>query len=275
MMNQTISLADLFGAIRENFIGSGFKPSIRQGNTKSEGLTIHDSLRSALNMKSEDSIYMYWNWEELVGFLHEAWRRLDAAASDIAGRKTSTIAYLFEDGRSVDDALAVLDRVDCDNSMHVVMPLRRPTTPGEGARIPLANTLIGAIVRTMSMVVRSHEVSFGDVLSQCASVDTGDVDLLRRVDSSLGGGIESRAGLPPGENVLMMRALVRAFQGAVSSESDESSRYQSFSGFLVHFEQEANWSGLSDQSLLRRLLNIAPETAQSEMKRIEIALGAR
>lgn len=273
-MNQTISLSDVFGVMKENLSESGFKPSVRQANTKVEGLTIHDSLRSALNMKSEDSVYVYWNWEELIEFLRDAWRRLDAAASEVAERKTSTIAFLFDESQTIVDALNVLDRVDCRNTPRIVMPLRRPTTPGEGTRIPLANTLVGAIVRTISMVVRSHDVSFGDLLSELASVEMGDADLLRIVDRRLGDGIESRTALPPGENVLMMRALVRAFQTAVSVESAESSRFRSFSGFLVHLEQEANWAGLSDQSLLRRLLNVAPETAQSELKRLEAALGA-
>lgn len=267
-MASTIDFQNLVESAKARILTDGFRPSGVPKQQKKSEVTIHEAIRIGLSMRPDDSYYMYWNWEELGRFLRQAWRHLDDAASAILGRRTSAIALCFPGDTSLDIAVQLFDQVPKDQDLRIGVPVSRPLSPGEASRLPMSRTLVGSIVRAIAAVSEQRETSVGDVLSTVAVTSLHDVDLLRVLDVMIASDLSQREGSRPGSNVIIMRSLMRAFQSWETQERADPKSSRSFRGFLVASEEEANWSGLSDESLLRRLLRMAPETSEEEKKRI-------
>jgi hypothetical protein len=82
----------------------------------SAGLLFHESIRESIGMKSDDSVYMYWEWKELSISLNAMWVVLDVAASKVAGRPTTAIAQVFEESVRQEVAISLFD-VALENSL--------------------------------------------------------------------------------------------------------------------------------------------------------------
>ena len=59
--------------VRQSLNESGFLPfgGIKLGKRTVPGVTLHEAFRNAIGMKPDDSVYMYWEWEEIETFISQ------------------------------------------------------------------------------------------------------------------------------------------------------------------------------------------------------------
>jgi hypothetical protein len=121
--------------------------------------------------------------------------------------------------------------------------------------------MIGAILETIGVIAESEDCGYGEVLSWMANPILGDEELLAKLDercSSRGPHQQMQD-----KSTYIPRELGRAYM-LVRDQRNDSSGSLSFSGFVSEQDVEANWEGLSNLSILKRLLVIAPQNYLKE-----------
>ena len=115
------------------------------------------------------------------------------------------------------------------------------------------------------VIAESEDCGYGEVLSWMANPILGDEELLAKLDercSSRGPHQQMQD-----KSTYIPRELGRAYM-LVRDQRNDSSGSLSFSGFVSEQDVEANWEGLSNLSILKRLLVIAPEDSETHLKKI-------
>lgn len=259
--------------IRRQLNETGFLPfgAIKLGKRTLPGVTLHEAFRSAIGMKTDDSVYMYWDWEELGEYISGFWTAVDEAASVRYGRRTTGIAIAFDESRTLVEIDSLLSEVKFTDNKSLQSIVRRPTRNEVSVRF--VGKLMGACLATLSVIESTTSCGYGDLISSFATSAISNVDLLRILDHKA-----RSTGLPlqelsAPESVLIPRAMGWAYEKFNDDLVAEDQLQLSLTGFFMETESSANWAGLSDQSVLRRLLAIAPEKAESQLRAINKFLG--
>lgn len=269
----SFSLQSVLDETKRQIEAEGLLPfsSIKLGKRTKPGITLFEALRNSLSMKVDDSIYMYWEWIELESFLDEFWRILDNSASVLEGRKTSVIARASEESCTTSDVLRILETAKFESPKIISSISRRPTK--SEASVRYVGKLLGACFTTIGILEKQNNCGFGDLFSLLADESRTNVELLRHLDDmsrELDSPLES---LQPTDSILILRALGWALEKVNDDRKEDDQVSLTLGGFFFETEQSANWAGLSDQAILRRLLAIAPETAETQQKAISKFLG--
>jgi hypothetical protein len=254
--------------VRQGLNEKGFLPfgAIKLGKRTLPGITLHEAFRNAIGMKPDDSVYMYWEWEELNAFISGFWVAIDNAASVHLGRRTTGIALAFDETRSLAEMDSLLKKVEFAQVNSLESITRRPTR--NEASIRFVGKLLGACLSTLAVIETTTSCGYGDLISSLSTSSVSNVNLLKILDERA-----KSIGIPLGdlsapESVLIPRALGWAFEKFNADLVAEDQSQLSLAEFFVETESSANWAGLSDQSVLRRLLVIAPEKAEGQIKAI-------
>jgi hypothetical protein len=250
------------GVIEEN----GFHPT-GQTDAGRKGLTLHEAVRMALGTgdsypKPEVADVGFWEWKEARRFFRAVWTALDDVASDNFGRRTSAIAWSYNPGRIASDVLSILSKASSVDLPPTPTLTRRLSPPG----IPQPGKLLGAILESLGTLHELQNISYGDILSSLAYSEASDEDLLAEIDSRCL--LLSRDLNVTDKKTFVPRTLGRAFVEVAKRFRGEDNIAPSFSEFLSLEETEGNWAGLSDHSVLKRLLVLAPERADAYSKNI-------
>ena len=259
--------------VRQSLNESGFLPfgGIKLGKRTAPGVTLHEAFRNAIGMKPDDSVYMYWEWEELGAYISGFWDAIDGAASVHLGRRTTAIAMAFDETRTLAEIDSLFEKVEFAQ-VHSLESITRRATRNE-ASIRFVGKLLGACLSTLAVIETTTSCGYGDLISSLSTSSVSNVNLLRILDDRA-----KSSGIPLGdlsapESVLIPRALGWAFEKFNADLAIEDQSQLSLAEFFVETESSANWAGLSDQSVLRRLLVIAPEKAEGQVKAISKFLG--
>ena len=259
--------------VRQSLNEKGFLPfgAIKLGKRTLPGLTLHEAFRNAIGMKPDDSVYMYWEWEELSVYLSGFWAAIDNAASVQLGRRTTGIAMAFDETRTLVEIDSLLEKVEFAQVHSLESITRRPTR--NEASIRFVGKLLGACLSTLAVIETTTSCGYGDLISSLSTSSVSNVNLLRILDDRARSSDIPLGDLSAPESVLIPRALGWAFEKFNADLAIEDQSQLSLAEFFVETESSANWAGLSDQSVLRRLLVIAPEKAEGQIKAINKFLG--
>ena len=265
----SFSLQSILDGTIKQIEAEGLLPfgSIKLGKRTKPGITLFESLRNSLSMKIDDSVYMYWEWIELERFVSELWTALDESATAFVGRKTSAIAVAFEESLTTEEILKILRNVEFQDSTKGIEAISRRPTKSESS-VRYVGKLLGACFTTIGIVEKANNCGYGDLFSTLSSDSRTNIELLSDLDEMAKGFDVPLTTLQPTDSVLILRALGWALEKVNEERKQEDQTPLTLSGFLFETEQSANWSGLSDQAILRRLLAISPETAETQQKAI-------
>ena len=257
-------------AAQESLQTKGFIPygAVKLGKRPNDtGLLFHEAVRTALGMKFDDSVYMYWEWQSLATSLNSMWNALDDSASRIIGRRTTAIASIFEETVTIDEVNVLLNDV-VSNSSPTEFPkvVRRPTK--SEAAVRFVGKMLGALFATLGALEETRSSGYGDLFASLTDKPRTNEELLRHLDG-LCRLISPSLELKPPKSVVILRALGNAFEDTNKLRAKEDMSELSLSEFFIETELSANWAGLSDQVVLKRLLLISPEEADAPKKAIE------
>ena len=257
-----MSETSFFSIVANVLTREGFRPSEFLAKDH-DGVSLHEAIRYALDPKGkpEEADVSYWNFNIMREFLVAVWRELDDVVTSRLGKKTSALSWSYSKHRGKEEVLEVLRQ--CRNDAIPAIPIleRRP----KGHNIPQSGKMIGAILETIGVIAESEDCGYGEVLSWMANPILGDEELLAKLDercSSRGPHQQMQD-----KSTYIPRELGRAYM-LVRDQRNDSSGSLSFSGFVSEQDVEANWEGLSNLSILKRLLVIAPEDSETHLKKI-------
>lgn len=265
MISGPIFVEQLISRFRE----SGFVPysDSQSDSRKRQELTLHQGIRGVLNMRDDDSIYMYWEWRQLKTAFDSMWTELDVAASRFEGRTTSAIFVCSRPEFTESDLFSFFQMVDVENLEAFPIALRRPTK-SEG-QVRYTGKLLGAVLMTLGIVAEAMDSGFGDLLSSISDAADNEIQLLDHLDGVAKREIGNPHEAKPPSQIVILRALGWAYEEVNKTRVNEDLAEFNFAEFLRETEQSANWSGLTDQLVLKRLLAIAPERADASKKAID------
>jgi len=261
---------DLLRSAQESLNEKGFVPygAVKLGKRpNNSGLLFHEAIRASLGMKFDDSVYMYWEWQSLASALNAMWTSLDDAASRIVGRRTTAIASIFEEVVTIDEVNVLLNEV-VSNSAPIEFPkiVRRPTKSESAVRF--AGKMLGALFATLGALEEARSSGYGDLFSSLTDMPRTNEELLLHLDVMCKAA-NSTLELQPPKSIVILRALGNAFEDTNKLRAKEDLSELSLSEFFIETEMSANWAGLSDQVVLKRLLLISPEKADAPKKAID------
>lgn len=265
-----IAPGDFADSLKARIIQEGFLPYERivLGKRLGKGITLHEAIRLVLGMKESDSVYMYWEWRDLKKSIDTMWNALDDAASEVAGRRTSGIAFASLESRTQEEVLAVLECLDVTKMASFPAATRRPTR--SESQVRFVGKLLGAIITTLGILESTRDSGFGDLFSSVSNLEISDVRLLATLDDRLADEVTDLGSTRPPANIVVMRALGWAFQSANEERLREDESPWSLTEFLRATDEAANWAGSSDKVVLRRLLAMSPsEKSETAKKAIE------
>ena len=265
----TITPSELIAGMRDSLSKDGFVPfeKIKLGVRPDTGLTLQESIRKTLQMKPDDSYYMYWEWRVLQKCFSQFWLAMDNAASEIAGRRTSSIALAgFEDSK-LSDVLDMLKIVEIKDIPEFPVPHRRPVA--SEAQVRFVGKIYGACLQTIGVLATNSKVRYGELFGQLSTPSLSDEDFLSKIDDMCQGLVANLNSLDKPKSVVTIRALGFAHQVTNQIREKESLKGYSIAEFLHATNESASWVELSEVELLKRLLDIAPEKAEGPLKAIE------
>lgn len=248
----------------EGFIPYG---AVKLGK-RPKGLLLHEAIRDVIGMKPDDSVYMYWDWAHLHKSLNALWLDLDDAASRMSGRRTSSIAMTFDESTSIETIENLFNEVQLNHTAQVAFEavLRRPAKSESAVRF--VGKLMGALLATIGILEESRSSGYGDLFSSLSDRARSDEELLVYLDAMCDE-IDSSRNFSAPKSVVILRALGNAFEKLNEQREEDDLPQLSLGEFFVETEESANWAGLSDHVVLRRLLVICPETADAPLKAID------
>lgn len=258
MMSETA----FFTLVNAVLAKDGFRPSEYLAKDH-VGVSLHEAVRYALDPegKPEDADVSYWNFKTMREFLIAVWREIDEVVTKKQGKKSSALAWSYGKQCSLEEVLEVLSL--CRNV--VVPPVPKVERRPRGHNIPQSGKMLGAILETIGVIAMSEDCGYGEILSWVANPVLSDEELLLKLDERCFG--QSVGLQKQDKSTYIPRELGRAYM-LVRDNRNDSSGSLSFSGFISEQDVEANWEGLSNVSILKRLLLIAPEDSETHLKKI-------
>lgn len=263
-----IDAKDLINGVRESLSEDGFIPfeKIKLGIRPEKGLTLHEAIRKTLQMKPDDSYYMYWEWRELQHCFNQFWLAMDDAASQVSGRKTSAIAFAGIETAVFPDVLQMLDIVKSEEIPIFPSPRRRPAA--SEAQVRFVGKLYGACLQTIASLSTNSKMEYGKIFSLLSDESLSDESLLAKVDDMCLENVDNRELLVKSKTVVIVRAFGFAHQVTNQLREKESLKSYTVSEFLYATNKSQPWIELSEVQVLQRLLEIAPEKAEGPLKAI-------
>ena len=261
---------ELLKAAQLNLSEKGFIPygAVKLGKRPNDkGLLFHEAIRDALGMRFDDSVYMYWEWQKLSLALNAMWSALDDSASRIAGRRTAAVASIFEETVDLETVNSLLNDVMV-NSASIEFPAiaRRPTKSESAVRF--VGKMLGALFSTLGVLEEARSSGYGDLFSSLADKPRSNEELLLHLDAMCKA-INARLELQPPKSIVILRALGTAFEDTNKLRAREDMPELSLCEFFIETEMSANWAGLSDQVVARRLDSISPEKPGASRNALE------
>jgi hypothetical protein len=264
----TITPSELIAGMRDSLERDGFTPfeKIKLGVRPDTGLTLQECIRKTLQMKPDDSYYMYWEWRVLQKCFSQFWLAMDDAASELAGRRTSSIALAGYEDCKMSDVLDMLKIVVIKDIPEFPIPHRRPVA--SEAQVRFVGKIHGACLQTIGVLATNSKVNYGELFGQLANPSLSDEELLARIDEKCQGLVTNLTSLSKPKSVVIIRALGFAHQITNQIRETESLKGYTIAEFLHATNESASWIELSEVELLKRLLDIAPEKAEGALKAI-------
>jgi hypothetical protein len=233
----------------------GFEPD--------ETISLFCATRRAIAVAPKDddcADVAFWEWREMRSLLLQVRNSLDRAATRRSGRREIATVWIHQPAQSdLDVNELIADARSYSPSLPSLTVNRRP----DALLMVNAGKVDSAIASTAAIVVKNTGLPYGEIFQKLLNVGGKDEDLLTFLDREVErcGGDRSVC-----DQSAIPRELVRAKQ---KIRDDMGLASLPVSSFLEILDTSNNLTNTTDDALLARLLNIAPEKNKSIAKRIE------
>lgn len=199
----------------------------------------------------------FWNWRQIRNELQQIWAALDHAASRISGSPAKAVAWSYPTTRTLEQIVELVQTAASSTpSPRTTTPVRRP----EPRLMVNPGKMDAAIVSTYAVLQKNGDYVYSDICSWHLEDMLSDEEYLDALDQRVLAAFADHRHDDTRD--LIPRQLVRA-KMALHNSSDQS---RTFLDFLRTLDQTNNLSGLSNQALLHRLLQIAPESSKQALE---------
>lgn len=261
----------VFGKLLEMISVVGYEPVSRSQISKPT-YTLHTAVRDLCNMAkheaknqrvanpskaadiqevhilADDADVSYWDFLRLRNYLSEITELIDAEVSLIVGRQTHFPAWEHDTARTKDEVLSLL------TSLNNKYP--NFSAPPNAVARPQAKDMVGkgkiesAIANTLAVLV-GNGMQYGDILDKISEKLLDNEELLIELDKQ----VENKKCDKQiyDKKTLVPRTLVQAYLKYKNSAELGTDRAPSLTKFLQIMSTTNNFSGNSDETLIKRL----------------------
>jgi hypothetical protein len=272
-------MTDYWSALKSVIEERGFEPSMNQdGQRSSRGeqlakrgpVSLFRAVRLALGVEESALDFAdvsFWNWMELRSFLLSVWSALDTQIQRDFQSTSPAIVWASRAERTQSEVLGLIERASSQGDV---------ISAPDAALRPIAFQMVGmgkidaAIVNTCAVLTANLDLSYGDLLSQLVEFGGTDEELLTFLDRRVSSSRVDRT--VSDQSSLIPRELVRAKIAIVDKMNLASIN---FVKFLQVLDESNNLDNITDESLLVRLIRIAPEPKSSAIAKKLIAAGVQ
>lgn len=270
-------MADYWSKLRTIIEQRGFEPSASlEGTRSSRGavpasrgpVSLFQAVRLASGIEENALDFAdvsFWNWMKLRAFLSTVWSSLDAQIQVDLQLTSPAVVWASRTERTTSEVLAFIDRTSSRVEIGEI--------PSVVLR-PVAFQMVGmgkidaAVANTCAVLTANLDLSYGDLLSQLVERGGTDEELLTFLDEKVSSSRADRT--VSDQSSLIPRELVRA-KIAIGDKMSLGSI--NFVRFLQVLDESNNLENVTDESLLGRLVKVAPEPLSSAIAKKLIAAG--
>ena len=262
---------NVFAKLSEMIAEIGYEP-ISQSQTSKATYTLHTALRDLCNMAkheakqikgadsakstkpqeahiiADDADVSFWDFLELREYLKKITELIDAEVALVAGKPTHFAAWDHDSSRSKTDVIKLLNSL---SKKHPVLPNPPQATSRPQARDMVAKGKIEAAIANTLAVMVGNGMQYGDLFEKIASKLISNEDLLVDLDNYLEQHKCDR--LTYDNKSLVPRNLVQAYFKFKDNADSGTDRNPSLAKFLSSMSTSNNFSGNSDEMLIKRL----------------------
>jgi hypothetical protein len=272
-------MTDYWSNLKSVIEQRGFEPSVNlesqrlakvEQPTRRGPVSLFQAVRLALGIEENALDFAdvsFWNWLELRSFLSATWSSLDAQIEVDVQLKTPAIVWASRADRTQFEVLGLIERT---------LSKAGSSSAPKAALRPIAFQMVGmgkidaALANTCAVLTTNLDLSYGDLLSQLVESGGTDEELLTLLDSRAASAKVDRTVCD--QTSFIPRELVRA-KTAIAEKMNLGSI--SFINFLQALNENNNLDNITDESLLNRLIKIAPEPKSSSIARKLVAAGVQ
>ena len=262
---------DVFGRLSEMISKVGYEP-ISQSQTSKSTYTLHTAIRDVCDMTkhetknqkdsntpkstkpqevhiiADEADVSYWDFLKLRDYLKKITELIDAELSLIVDKQTHFASWDHEITRTKNDILSLLKSL---SKKYPDLP-----TPPKAISRPQARDMIGrgkiesAIANTLA-VLAGNGMQYGDLFENIASKSSSNEELLNDLDSQIQRHNCDR--LIYDKQTMVPRSLVQAYLKFKDTAELGTDRNCTLAKFLRSMSTTNNFSGNSDETLIKRL----------------------
>lgn len=211
--------------------------------------------------------FAFWNSDILQKQLDKMWSALDSAVADLHPGNYSIVAWCFRvPSPTVSEILHVIEVAGSNSAnVRIVDPTPRPMSSGLVQPKSLQTTIINMI----GVVRTTCDLGYGDLLTQLASRNENDEELLQFLDTRIANGDHRMAQAD--RTTPIPALLTRAFFVG-NDPARTGTGPDTIAQFLRRLDESNNLAGLSDLALTRRLVPAASDSASGANGRFPVQL---
>ena len=234
-------------------------------------MTLFAAVRNSLGMNDADSLYSYWEWEDLELFLAQIWNALDESASEASGRKVSAVVFASEQS-SLATVLDLLGRTETTALLGRTTIHPKPVTPNSLA----IGSLTSSILTSTIVLSGVRQQPLAAVLTELLENPGSDRTILSIFDREIEKLIPGFEGVPSPALLGLVRFLVKAIDHCsdrlVSEElvaSDQSLRY-----VLGRLDSELGLRTKNNVSIAESVIHYVPFSSDVDQKAVDRLMKA-
>lgn len=262
---------NIFGKLSEMISEVGYEPISKSQNSKAT-YTLHTAMRDLCKMTkheakqqkgestskqsgrqevhiiADDADVSFWDFLNLRNYLRKITELIDAELLIITGKPTHFAVWDHDTNRTKQDVLSLFESL---SEKHPNL-----ATPPSAVLRPQAKDMVAkgkiesAIANTLAVLV-GNGMQYGDLLEEIANEAMGNEELLLELDNQVERNKCNR--LIYDKQSLVPRNLVQAYLKFKDSGDSGTERNPSLVKFLKTMSTTNNFSGNSDEVLIRRL----------------------
>lgn len=270
-------MADYWSTLKAILDQGGFDPLHGLDGSRSSGgaksahqgqVSLFQAVRLAVGIEQSALDFAdvsFWDWIRLREFLSTVWSALDTQIQVDFQSTSPAIVWASRVERTESEILALVDRASL--RVEVGKPPAAVLRPAAFQMVGMGK-IDSALANTCAVLTANLDVSYGDLLSQLLERGGTDEELLFFLDEKVS---TSRADRTVSDqSSFIPRELVRA-KIAIADKLGLGSI--DFFKFLQVLDESNNLDNVTNESLLGRLVKIAPEPKSSVIARKLIAAG--
>jgi hypothetical protein len=232
-------------------------------SSQEDSWSLFRAVRSAIGVQPQDTDcadVAFWEWQEMRHHLLQVWEALDKVASRRSSRREFACVWVHQPEQSGLDVVEFINEA-CAYAPEI--PSLKVTRRPDAFLMVNIGKVDSAIASTIAVIVRHSQLPYGEVLQKLLNGGGSDEESLEFLDNEI---LRLNIDRDLCDKSPIPRELIRAKQKVRDQLSLSS---MSVSAFLEVLDSSNNLTNISDNTLLTRLLQIAPEDNKAIAKKVD------